>query len=124
MDAVEHDVHVRVLPVVVRDDQCLMILQPKVAQRAVRNAAHRLAVYGVAGIEAYGEVIDGLLHALGIARGASHQARSRLRIARRQVARFDPVHALGITGQIPPQTGEVGTNPRLADHGISRVTKA
>ena len=60
-----------------------MILQAKVPERAVRHAAHGVPVHGIAGVEADGEVIDGLAAALGI---ASRYAR----IATFAVLRADP----------------------------------
>lgn len=57
--AVHHQVEVRVVPVVVRDDEGLVLPQAEVGEQAVGHADHRRAVHPVGQVEADRQVVDG-----------------------------------------------------------------
>lgn len=96
VDAVDHDVQVRVARVLVREVDGLVLGEAQPAEHGVRNAGHAFAVHRVAGIEADGQVIDRALRQARLFRRGGHEARRGVGAPRRQVAGVDPGNALAL----------------------------
>jgi hypothetical protein len=109
VDAVDHQVDVRMARVTVRDDQRLVLPKSEVGQQPVGNAHHRRAIDVVVRVEREGDVVDRLLDPVRLRRGRAHEEARRFRIVRRQIARFDPGHPVGVAAvpavlEVPSQT--------------------
>jgi hypothetical protein len=82
----------RVRGVPVGDEQRLVLREAELVQHAIGDRAHRGAVHRIGGVEADGEVVDGLLRADGQVRRRPHDAGGGLWIVGRKVAGVDPLH--------------------------------
>jgi len=80
VNAVDHEVHVGVLAVRVRDNEDLVLLQPQRLQHAVGHALHRSTVHGIARIETERQVIYRLFDADVLTRGGPHDPGGELGI--------------------------------------------
>jgi hypothetical protein len=94
VNAIDHDVHVSVLAVVVRHHQCLMLGKSEVAEHAVSDALHLLWRDVVLVIEADREVIDGHLYEGALPRSRLHERRGQRRVVSAQVAARCPRDAV------------------------------
>jgi hypothetical protein len=73
VDAVDHQVDVRMVRVAVRDDQRLMLLQAEVIEQAVGNLHHRRAVHRIRRVERKGDVVYRPLDPVGACCRRSHE---------------------------------------------------
>lgn len=120
VDAVHHEVEVRVLAVVVRDDDGLVRQEPQVGKEPVRHPAHQCPVHRVSGIEAQRQVIDRLSRPR---RGRESRHDGRGVVDRRcpYVLRLQPLDAAGLRAVRPEievggELPEAGSVRFVADH--------
>jgi hypothetical protein len=104
--AVDQQVHVRVFPIPVSDDEHLVLAQPEPLNHAVGDALHRRAVDRVARVEAEREVVDRLLDARVLRRRRLHDPGRQHRVVGGQVAADAPRDPVGL-GPRPPG-GQIG----------------
>lgn len=120
VDAVDHQVEVRVLAVVVRDDDGLVRQEPEVGNEPVRDPAHQCPVHRVGGIEAHRQVIDRLSRP----RRRSESRHDRRGVVDRRcpdVLRLQPLDAAGLRAvraqvKVDGELPEAGPVRFVADH--------
>lgn len=120
VDAVHHEVEVRVVAVVVRDDDGLVRQEPQVGKEPVRDPAHQCPVHRVSRIEAHRQVIDRLSRPR---RGRESRHDGRGVVDRRcpDIARLQPLDAAGLGAiraqvEVDGELPEAGPVRFVADH--------
>src|SRR3989454_7627855 len=94
MHAVDHDVHVRVVPVLMRDHERLVFGEPEVRQDTVRHGLHPLRCDRVCWVEIEREMVDRALNARVLVGDGLHEHRSEVRIVEAEVPASGPGDAL------------------------------
>jgi len=93
---VDHDMHVGMLAVFVRDHQCLVVVEPKIAKHTIGDVLHLLGGDVVLVIEADRQVIDRHLYERALTGRRLHERRGKGGIVRSQVAASRPCNAISL----------------------------